>query len=276
MKHLFLLIIGLIFTLTSWSQTTPTSKIILKNRDVMTGQIIEMKPGEYVKLEVVGKNVITIPYSDIAEIILDASADSKRSEAPAEKASNKKPKESLGSKKFYFETINEVGLGLGMGKIYGFNYGPLLPDAEDPANTDTYGGFYTVNGIGYKNILFAGIGIGILGHSGISDDSDAFKYSVPFTIDVRYRPLSQQQFSPIAMLGTGMSYVHGSFGTFTVLSGVGLSIRFNERFDAQILFAHHYNRFSPQLSVENGLLEEFYSGAYVNYGGARLGVSYRL
>ncbi len=239
----------------------------------MTGQIIEMKPGEYVKLEIVGKNVLTIPYTEIAQIILDASAEATEPEPTQPRKATTSNKEKTALKNFYFETINEVSLGLGMGKVYGFDMGPF---GGQLVNQDTYGGFYTVNGVGYKKMLFAGIGIGILGHSGYSDDNNDFGYSLPFTLDLRYRPLPTKQFSPLVMIGTGMSYYEGSIGTFTMLSGLGLSIRFQERFDAQLLLTHHYDRFSPQLSVENGILEDVFNGVYVNYGGARIGISYRL
>lgn len=273
MKHLVLLLLFCSIGLTCWCQTAPTSKIILKNKDVLTGQIIEMKPGEYVKIEIVGKNVLTIPYAEIAQIVLDSSAETAPVEPAAPGKANTTKKEKAALKDFYFETINEFSLGLGMGKVYGFDMGPF---GGQLVNKDTYGGFYTVNGVGYKKMLFAGIGIGILGHSGYSDDYDDFGYSLPFTLDIRYRPLVQKQFSPLAMIGTGMSYYEGSIGTFSMLSGIGLSIRFQDRLDAQVLFTHHYDRFSPQLSVENGLLEDVFNGVYVNYGGARIGISYRL
>jgi hypothetical protein len=272
MRALLLSICASLLSITLWCQTPQVSKLILKNNDVLTGQILEMKAGEYVKIEIVGKNVLTIPYSDIAQIILDATQASVAPTAPAN-GSERQTKPSKPLRTFYFETINEAGIGLGMGKVYGFDMG--LENVE-LANRDAYGGFYTVNGVGYKNMLFAGIGIGILGHSGYSDNNDDFGYSLPFSVDLRYRALPTKQFSPLVMLGTGMSYYEGSIGTFTLLSGVGLSIRFQERFDAQLLLCHHYDRFSPQLSVENGVLEEAFNGVYVNYGGARLGISYRL
>jgi hypothetical protein len=269
MKAFLLTIFSILFFQWSTMAQTPASKIILKNNDVLTGKIIEMKPGEFVKIEIVGNNVLTIPYAEIAQIILDvSSAPTSTSLAPSPA---KLTKPALSD--FYFETINEVGLGLGMGEVYGFGFDTL---SLSLANSDVYGGFFTVNGVGYKNKFFAGIGIGILGHSGYDDNSTTMGYSMPFTLDLRYRPFDQKKFSPLVSLSTGMSYYEGSIGTFTLLSGLGLSIRFDSRFDAQLLLTHHYDRFSPQLSVENGFLEQMFSGAYVNYGGARLGVSYRL
>jgi hypothetical protein len=272
MRSFLLLFCSFLLSLNLLCQTPQVSKIILKNNDVLTGQIIEMKAGEYVKIEIVGKNVLTIPYSDIAQILLDANQAPTPPSTPA--APDRKPTQSAKPlRRFYFETINEASIGLGMGKVYGFNTGF---ENVQLANRDVYGGFYTTNGVGYNNMLFAGIGIGILGHGGYSDDNNDFGYSLPFTLDLRYRPLPTKQFSPLVMLGTGMSYYEGSIGTFTMLSGLGLSIRFRERFDAQLLLTHHYDRFSPQLSVENGILEDAFNGVYVNYGGARIGISYRM
>jgi hypothetical protein len=269
MRAFLLTLFGILVFQWSVLAQTPASKIILKNNDVLTGKIVEMKPGEFVKIEILGNNVLTIPYSEIAQIILDgSSAPTPTNSAPTP---GKKKKPDLGT--FYFETINEVGIGLGLGEVYGFGFDTL---SLKLANSDVYGGFFTVNGVGYKNKFFAGIGIGIIGHSGYDDNSTTMGYSLPFTLDLRYRPFEQKKFSPIVSLGAGMSYYEGSIGTFTMLSGLGLSIRFENRFDAQLLFTHHYDRFSPQLSIENGPLEQLFSGAYVNYGGARIGVSYRL
>jgi hypothetical protein len=271
MKNTFLFILAILaFSMTGLSQQQANSKLLLKNKDVLTGKILEMKPGEYVKIEMMGNNILSIPYADIAQIIMDGEA-AVGSTPETVKTKTSKSNKPLGN--FYFETINEFSLGLGMGEVFGYGFDTLNIKL---ANRDTYGGFYTVNGVGYKNMLFAGIGIGILGHSGYADDYDDFGYSLPFTIDVRYRPLAAKQFSPLVMVASGMSYYEGSMGTFTVLSGLGLSIRLQDRFDAQLLLTHHYDRFSPNLSVENGLLESFFSGVYVNYAGARLGISYRL
>jgi len=46
----------------------------------MTGKIIELKPGQSVKIETMDYSVITIPYSYVQQIILDAQQEVRNSE----------------------------------------------------------------------------------------------------------------------------------------------------------------------------------------------------
>ena len=71
MKNLLYLVIFIFLTIEVSAQSNQISKVILKNNDVLTGKIVEIKPGEYLKLEIVGNNIIQIPYSDIAQIVFD-------------------------------------------------------------------------------------------------------------------------------------------------------------------------------------------------------------
>ena len=140
-----------------------------------------------------------------------------------------------------------------------------------------FGGLYSANGVGYNEILFAGLGIGFYGHSGLVEDNDLNStFSIPFLLDLRYRPFKKYKFSPIIMLATGVSYYDGSIGTFTLNSGLGVSVKLSERLHGQLLFCHTYERYSAQLSVNNKLIEDFYKGIYLNYAGPRIGVSYKF
>jgi len=78
------------------------------------------------------------------------------------------------------------------------------------------------------------------------------------------------------MASVGMSYYEGSLGTFTFMDGIGASIQISNRLESYLLFAHTYDRFSSSLSVNNSTLEQFYSGIYLNYIGARIGVTYKI
>jgi hypothetical protein len=267
---LFVLIAFGLLSLTGFSQEDRVSKITLKNGESLTGKILEYKPGEYLKLLYLGTNTIEIKDSDIAEIIPDVNAVT----ADKPKASREKKTTSNSDKKFRFQSHNELTLGLGVGKIYGFPFEELV---GQQANADVFGGFYTANGVTYKNALFAGLGFGFYGHKGVSDDGEYnSSFSMPFLIDIRYRMLPAKTFSPLIMVATGMSYHDGSLGSFSLTDGIGLSVKLNDHLNVQLLFTHFYNRYSSRLSVNNGFLEEFYKNIYLNYAGPRLGVSFTL
>lgn len=273
MKKLLLTILSVFIFILVNAQTEISSKIILKNGDVLTGQIQEMKPGEYIKIKVVGDNIIQVPYDQIDQIIMDAN---KATPAPTINTSNNSEtiKSTSTLKDFYFQTHHEFAFGLGAGKVNGYKFENLTGSI---ANSDVYAGYYTANGVGYKQILFAGIGFGYYSHQGVGDfDDQNFGYSLPFMLDFRYRPLPSSKFSPVAMIATGMSYYEGSLGTFTFMDAIGLDVKMNNRLDAHLLFSHTYERFSSSLSVNNSTLEQFYSGIYLNYVGVRLGVSYKI
>jgi hypothetical protein len=262
LKHTLLLLIMLAVQLAAMAQATK-SKIVLKNGDVITGQILELKPNEYVKIEALG-NVLTVQYSDIKTLYLnenDYVAEGNSTVAVPKAAKQEKP---LG--KFYFESHSEGAIGIGIGKVYN------LPFAMGTTvlNDDVYGGIYTANGVGYAGKFFVGIGLGAYGHSG--DQS----YSLPYTLDVRYRVFSQKKFSPMAMAYAGAEYLEGGLGTFTFCDGVGLSIKLKEHFGIHVLVAHTFVRFMPNLSLENGFIEEALGNSYFNYFGLRAGVSFKL
>ncbi len=271
MKSLLTTLFAIFICLNIFAQSPVISKIILKNGDAISGEIQELKPGAFVKIKVVGNNILEIPYADIDNIIMDASKATNPEKTIAPIA-DKKVKSEL--KDFYFQTFNEFAFGLGAGKVNGYKFEDLTGVIP---NSDTYAGFYTANGVGYKNMLFAGIGMGFNGHQGLSDfDDQNFSYALPFTLDVRYRVLPTSKISPLVMAAVGMSYYEGSLGTFTFMDGVGASIQITNRFESYLLFSHTYDRFSSSLSVNNSTLEQFYSGIYLNYIGARIGVTYKI
>lgn len=277
MKTLLLTFIASLLCLTIHAQTAAPSKLILKNGDVISGKIIELKPGEYVKIQIVGNNILEIPYADVQEIILDASeaTTTPKEEKKPEPTTTVAPSSSEKPlKDFYFETHHEFSFGLGAGKVYGNPYEYITGQI---VNDDVFAGYYTTNGVGYKGMLYGGIGFGFYGRSGFGDDNNQkSKYSLPFLVDIRYRVMPNSKFSPYVMLGTGISYFDGSLGTFSFTDGVGVSLKFTNRFNAHMLICHTYERFSGSLSVNNSALEDFYKGLYVNFIGARIGISYKI
>lgn len=273
-KQLLILLAAVCIAISTFAQTEKLSKVILKNKETLTGQIIEYKPGEYLKLLYLG-NVLEIKQENIAQIIFDASL-AAETQAPENAQTPIAPKNNKTLNKFYFESNNELAIGLGMGKVNG--YYPFEGYTGQFANTNVYTGIYTANGIGYNQMLFVGFGTGYYSHSGFGYDSDDFEssYSIPFVIDVRYRVLPKFKISPLVMIAAGMSYYEGSIGTFTFNDGIGLSVKFNDNFNAHLMFAHNYERYSQSLSVNNGVLENFYKGIYLNYAGPRIGVSFKI
>ena len=115
-----------------------------------------MKPGEFFKIEILGNNVITVPYLEVRIIYLDESEPVVNNARVVQESSVRKESNELSD--FYFESNNELLLNIGVGKVYG------LPDlgfgTPTVLNQDVAGGFYSANGIGFKGQFFAGIGPG--------------------------------------------------------------------------------------------------------------------
>jgi hypothetical protein len=233
---------------------------------MITGKIVEVKPGDYFKIEIIANNVITIPYNDIKIIYLDENA--KEVTSPAMVAGSSSGKETKPLSDFYFESNNELLLNIGVGKVYGLK-GLDLIGSPTVLNEDVAGGFYSANGVGYKKQFFAGIGLGYIGHS---DDY----YSIPYMLDLRYRIFKEKKFSPIVKFSIGAEYLKGGLGTFSFAEGVGLNIKFQEKFSANFFFTHTFVRYMPNLSLENGPVEDLIGNSYFNYIGARLGISVKI
>ena len=249
----------------SFSQEIKKSKFILTNGDVISGKIVEVKPGEYFKIEILANNVITIPYNDIEIIYIDEKNESASS--PAAIQTPKAPKESSTLSDFYFESNNELLLNIGVGKVYGLpDFGFGMPTV---LNQDVAGGFYSANGVGYKQQFFAGIGLGYIGHS---DDY----YSIPYMLDLRYRVFKEKKFSPLVKFSIGAEYLKGGLGTFSFVDGIGLNIKLQQKFSANFILTHTFVRYMPNLSLENGPAEDLTGNTYFNYIGARLGVSFKI
>lgn len=244
------------------AQVQSPSKIILKNKDVITGKIIELKPGEFIKIEITGNNIITIPYAEVDQLIFDSSQYS----PPVESARKSSvPHDSKSLKKFYFQINSELVLGLGVGKVYG-----LPKDFPTVVNDDVFSGFYTSFGVGYNKQLFAGLGFGFYGNK---NDPN---YSIPYVLDLRYVILKDKRFSPMIAGTVGAIYHEGSLGSFTFSDAVGLNVAPNDKLNLNILFTHTYLRFIPGLSLRNDEVESLYSNLYFNYLGIRLGAAFRF
>ncbi len=268
-----------ISTLVAFSQEANKSKIYLKNGDVLTARIVGYKPQESFTIEISVNAVVDIPFNDIEYIVLDAN--NKNTSKPAElKASDintmpvSKEKKAYGD--FYFESVNEGVVGLGVGKVGGFTIDtPLIDqwggiygyDKQTIPNTTSFGGVYTANGIGYKNWAFAGIGIGAMGYS------DDIGFSVPFMLDLRARLMPTKKISPLVMVSTGIAYHKGSVGSFDLNDGAGVSLKLNDQINIHALLAHSYMRYYGRLSASGAAVLD---GIYYNYFGVRMGASFRF
>ena len=279
MKKLLLLFALSISTMFAFSQESSKSKIYLKNGDVLTARIVGYKPQESFTIEISVNAVVDIPFNDIEYIVLDAN--NKNTSKPAElKASDintmpvSKEKKAYGD--FYFESVNEGVVGLGVGKVGGFTIDtPLIDqwggiygyDKQTIPNTTSFGGVYTANGIGYKNWAFAGIGIGAMGYS------DDIGFSVPFMLDLRARLMPTKKISPLVMVSTGIDYHKGSVGSFDLNDGAGVSLKLNDQINIHALLAHSYMRYYGRLSASGAAVLD---GIYYNYFGVRMGASFRF
>lgn len=264
------------------------SKIYLKNGDVLTARIVSYKPQESFTIEISINAVVDIPFNDIDYIVLDANNNntSKPVGLTAEDMKTFPPREE--KKKFgdfYFESVNEGVVGLGVGKVGGFSIdvprvdpstgmpvfdpwtGAPVIDKKTIANATSFGGVYTANGIGYKNWAFAGIGIGAMGYS------DDIGFSVPFMLDLRARLMPAKKISPLVMISTGIAYHKGSVGSFDFNDGAGVSLILNDQIKIHALLAHSYMRYYGRLSASGAAVLD---GVYYNYFGVRLGASIRF
>ena len=279
MKKFLLLLTLSISTLFAFSQEASKSKIYLKNGDVLTARIVGYKPQESFTIEISVNAVIDISFKDIDYIVLDAN--NKNTSKPAELKANdintmpvSKEKKAFGD--FYFESVNEGVVGLGVGKVGGFTIDiPLYDpwggiygyDKQTFPNTTSFGGVYTANGVGYKNWAFAGIGIGAMGYS------DDIGFSVPFMLDLRARLMPTKKISPLVMVSTGIAYHKGSVGSMDLNEGAGVSLILNDQIKIHALLAHSYMRYYGRLSASAAAVLD---GVYYNYFGVRMGASFRF
>ena len=279
MKKLLLLFALSISTMFAFSQESSKSKIYLKNGDVLTARIVGYKPQESFTIEISVNAVVDIPFNDIEYIVLDAN--NKNTSKPAElKASDintmpvSKEKKAYGD--FYFESVNEGVVGLGVGNIGGLPAIPLIDpfwggiygyENQTVPNATSFGGVYTANGIGYKNWAFAGIGIGAMGYS------DDIGFSMPFMLDLRARLMPTKKISPLVMLSTGIAYHKGSVGSLDLNDGAGVSLKLNDQIKIHALLAHSYMRYYGRLSASGAAVLD---GIYYNYFGVRMGASFRF
>jgi hypothetical protein len=279
MKKILLFLALSISTLIAFSQEASKSKIYLKNGDVLTARIVGYKPQESFTIEISINAVVDIPFNDIEYIVLDAN--NKNTSKPAELKANdintmpvSKEKKAFGD--FYFESVNEGVVGLGVGKVGGFTIDiPLYDpwggiygyDKQTFPNTTSFGGVYTANGVGYKNWAFAGIGIGAMGYS------DDIGFSVPFMLDLRARLMPTKKISPLVMVSTGIAYHKGSVGSMDLNEGAGVSLILNDQIKIHALLAHSYMRYYGRLSASGAAVLD---GVYYNYFGVRMGASFRF
>ncbi len=298
MNKAILFIFACFLSVAGMAQGTTKSKIYLKNGDVLTARIVGYKPQESFTIEISVNAVVDIPFNDIEYIILDAN--SKNTSKPAELSPtdvNNSSSKSIWSEPvaqekrtkvfgdFYFESVNEGVVGLGVGKVGGFTIdaprvdpstgmpvvdpwtGAPIYDKKTIANTTSFGGVYSANGIGYKNWAFAGIGIGAMGYS------DDIGFSVPFMLDLRARVMPTKKISPLVMVSTGIAYHKGSVGSLDFNDGAGVSFKLNDQINIHALLAHSYMRYYGRLSASGAVLLD---GVYYNYFGVRIGASFRF
>jgi len=279
MNKAILFLFACFLSVAGMAQGTTKSRIYLKNGDVLTARIVGYKPQESFTIEISVNAVVDIPFNDIEYIVLDAN--NKNTSKPAELTSADintmpapKAKKTYGD--FYFESVNEGVVGLGVGNIGGLPAIPLYDpfwggiyayENQTVPNATSFGGVYTANGIGYKNWAFAGIGIGAMGYS------DDIGFSVPFMLDLRARLMPTKKISPLVMLSTGIAYHKGSIGSFDFNEGVGVSLKLNDQLNIHGLLTHSYMRYYGRLSASGAA---FLDGVYFNYFGVRMGASFRF
>ncbi|MFM1772490.1 MAG: hypothetical protein RLZZ71_1632 [Bacteroidota bacterium] len=279
MNKTILFLFTCFLSIATMAQDAGKSKIYMKNGDVITARIVGYKPQEAFTVEISTNVIVDLPFNDIQSIVIDASK--APAQAPNENQNSlwSKPEEKKKDKvfgDFYFESVNEGVVGLGVGKVGGFTIDtPLFDpwggiygyDKQTIPNTTSFGGIYTANGIGYKNWAFAGIGIGAMGYS------DDIGFSVPFMLDLRARLMPSKKISPLVMISTGIAYHKGSVGSFDFTDGAGVSLKLNNQINIHALLSHSYMRYYGRLSASGAAVLD---GIYYNYFGVRMGASFRF
>ena len=279
MNKVILFLFACFLSVAGLAQEVRKSKIYFKNGDVLTARIVSYKPQESFTIEISVNAVIDIPFNDVEYIVLDANNKntSKPAELTAADINTMTPptaKKEYGD--FYFESVNEGVVGLGVGNIGGLPAIPLIDpfwggiygyENQTVPNATSFGGVYTANGIGYKNWAFAGIGIGAMGYS------DDIGFSMPFMLDLRARLMPSKKISPLVMLSTGIAYHKGSVGSLDLNDGAGVSLKLNDQIKIHALLAHSYMRYYGRLSASGAVVQD---GVYYNYFGVRMGASFRF
>jgi hypothetical protein len=266
MRKILLTCFCALASLVAFAQSTK-SVVLLRDGSVIKGELVEVQVNNTVKMKIAGGSEITILYKEVVAIYPDGNYTD--TTAPIANSVNSNPtppaeKKITPASEWHFQSHNELAMGLGVGPVGG-SKDPFTGNAL--SNGDSFFGIYTANGLGYKNVFFAGIGMGFSGHA------EGASYNIPFLLDFRCRVLPNKKFSPILMAATGVSYFEGSVGTFDVCDGVGLSIMVNSRLNAHLMFTHTYQRFQAALRAANAVGPD---NQYFNYVGGRLGVSFKL
>ena len=123
MYKAILFLFACFLSIAATAQDAGKSKIYLKNGDVLTARIVGYKPQESFTIEISVNAIVDIPFNDIEYIVLDASnkKTTKPSElTPADVNTMPAPMQDKTFGDFYFESVNEGVVGLGVGKVGGF------------------------------------------------------------------------------------------------------------------------------------------------------------
>jgi len=250
MKHIVLFILLSFFALQSMAQQETKAKVHLTNGDVISGVLVEYIPGDHLTIRTVGNNVLTIPQTEIRSVDMGNGATQPTTVAPVKATPEQN---TLGN--VYFENHSEALMAVGIGSS--------RKNFSDPG---LFFGAYSANGVGIKQRVFVGIGVGFQGHT--TDPS----FTIPLALDVRWRMLKDKKFSPIVAGMGGIGYHEAGLGSILFGGSMGVNIRFKEKLGLNLMAFYHYHKFDKQLTAGGTDAVGLLNNVEFNYVGLRVGI----
>lgn len=255
MNRILLSLLLCLCALQSSAQEDTRVKVFLTNGDAISGTLLEYTPGEHLTIRTVGDNVLTIPQAQIQSINMGegGQATPPVPSAAAVPADSKKGTGTLGN--VYFESHTEALMAVGLGA-----------SKKEFSNTGLFFGAYSANGVGIRQTVFIGLGVGFHGHT------EKPSFGIPLALDVRWRMLKGRKFSPIMAGMGGMGYHEGGLGSYLFGGSAGLNISMKEKLGLNLMFFYHYQKFDRGLTAGGAQAIGPLSNVEFSYLGLRVGI----
>jgi len=250
-RILFSLLLCL-FALQSSAQQETRVKVFLTNDDVVSGILQEYIIGSHLTIRSVGNNVITIPQSDIRSMDMGEGG---REAVPPQATAPVPQREEKPLGNVYFENHTEALMAVGIGA-----------SVQEFSNSGLFFGAYSANGVGIRQRVFVGLGVGVQGHT------EKPSFAIPLTLDVRWRMLKGRKFSPIMAGMGGLGYHEGGVASYIFGGSAGLNIAMKEKLGLNLMFFYQFQRFDRGLTANGKETLGPLSDVEFSYLGLRVGI----
>ncbi|MCF8256992.1 MAG: hypothetical protein K9J06_05540, partial [Flavobacteriales bacterium] len=155
----------------------------------------------------------------------------------------------------YFESHIDALMAIGLGSS--------RRNFSDPG---LFFGAYSANGVGIRQSVFIGLGVGFQGHT------EKPSFTIPLALDVRWRMLKGRKFSPIMAGMGGIGYHEGGLGSILFGGSAGLNISMKEKLGINLMLFYHYHKFDKQLTAGGTEAIGPLANVEFNYLGLRVGI----